>query len=403
MTTLNGSITKIQGRDGVVWRLFVSGGKDSSGRRIRITKRVRGTKAEASRQLRELVAEVESGRYIRPVSSTIRGFIEESWLPAIEPTLRPTTSENMRMYLRAYVLPRLGAMPLSKLTHQEIQNLYADLLERGGRNGRPLSRRTVLKVHSILREALSAAVRWELIGRNVAEQVQSPRPEKTEIKVLEPRLVVALLDGLKIRTPWAYAPTMLAFYTGLRRSEILGLTWGDVDLTAGTLSVRRAYHRLDSGEEVVRPPKSARSSRLVPLTRSTVEMLTGHRKEAEHTAGVNGRALATQNYIFAGHDGKPFRPDSLSQAFRRAAARLGLQGVRFHDTRHTHASLMLKAGVHPKVVSERLGHSSITITLDTYSHVMPGLQEAAAERLDQVMDEAVRAASETPALEPATS
>ena len=114
----------------------------------------------------------------------------------------------------------------------------------------------------------------------------------------------------------------------------------------------RAHHRTSQD----------RSTRPVPLTRSTVQMLTGHRKEAEHTAGVNGRALATQNYIFAGHDGKPFRPDSLSQAFRRAAARLGLQGVRFHDTRHTHASLMLKAGVHPKIVSERLGHSSVTIT-----------------------------------------
>jgi integrase len=178
---------------------------------------------------------------------------------------------------------------------------------------------------------------------------------------------------------------MLAFHTGLRRSEILGLTWADLDTDRGAVSVRQGYHRLDDGSSETLAPKSKRGRRLVPLTGSSFKMLHEHRERAERDAILLGRKLESDDFIFAGFDREPYRPDSLSAAFRRAAIRAELPGVHFQVARHTHASLLLAAGVHPKVVSERLGHASVAFTLDTYSHVMPGLQEAAAEALDQIL------------------
>jgi len=156
-------------------------------------------------------------------------------------------------------------------------------------------------------------------------------------------------------------------------------------LGRATLAVRRSYHRLDNGTSIIRPPKSARSSRSIALTQSTVARLTTHLVDAKKHAELLGRPLASDEYLFPWKDGNPIRPDSLTQVFRRTARKLGFDNLRLQDARHTHASLLLLTGAHPKIVSERLGHASVAFTLDTYSHVLPGIQEAAAERLDQLM------------------
>jgi len=151
-----------------------------------------------------------------------------------------------------------------------------------------------------------------------------------------------------------------------------------------TLIVRRSYHRLDDRSSVINPPKTARSSRFIALTASTVIRLTMHLAEAQRSPGIMGRDLDDNDYLFPWKDGQPFRPDSVTKVFRRAAKKLGFTNLRFQDSRHTHASLLLLTGAHPKIVSERLGHASVAFTLDIYSHVLPGLQQAAADRLDQL-------------------
>jgi len=203
--------------------------------------------------------------------------------------------------------------------------------------------------------------------------------------VLNPTQVDAMIKEIGRTNQWAETVVFLAFYTGLRRSELLGLRWVDIDLGRSTLSVRRSYHRLDDLTSIIRPPKSARSSRSIALTASTVTRLDAHQAEAQRVAGVMGRKLDENDYLFPWKDGNPIRPDSLTQVFRRAAKKLGFDHLRFQDARHTHASLLLLTGAHPKIVSERLGHASVAFTLDTYAHVLPGLQEAAAIRLDQLM------------------
>jgi integrase len=396
---MNGTLIRIDGPRGVVWRLFVEGGRDGRGRRVRITKRVRGTKGEAQRALRELVHQVETGEYVRPTRLTVAGYLEGEWLPAYRLTVRPTTFDVAAQFARRYIIPGIGGVRLSELSRERVQALYAGLLSGGGRGGVPLAAATVRKVHQILRRAIGTAVRWELAARNVVDLVEAPGADRRTVRVLEPFEIDSLLGELEGSSPWAVAPAMLAFHSGLRRSEILGLRWTDIDLDRGTISVRRAYHRLDDGSTGTRAPKSRRGSRLLPLTRSSLEMLRDARARSEKRAAMLGRTLGSGEFVFARLDGEPYRPDSLTSAFRRAARRTGLPGARFHDTRHTHASLLLRAGVHPKVVSERLGHASVAFTLDVYSHVMPGLQEAAAESLERALNPA--GAARRPALPPA--
>ena len=383
---MNGSITKIEGAHGDGWRLFVSDGVDERGKRVRVTRRVRGSKAEANRQLRALISEIELGTHVKPTKLTLADFLTDQWLPVHRLAVRPTTFHTDVAYIDRYITPRIGGVVLSNISREHIQGLYSTLLTSGGRNRTSLSPGTVRKVHQILRQALGAAVRWELIPRNVVELVDPPALLHKTVRVLQPAEIDALLFELDKSSPWAVAPAMLAFHTGLRRSEILGLAWSDVDTDRGTVSVRQGYHRLDDGSSETLAPKSKRGRRLVPLTGSSLKMLHEHRERAERDAILLGRELEPDDFIFAGFDREPYRPDSLSAAFRRAAIRAELHGVHFQVARHSHASLLLAAGVHPKVVSERLGHASVAFTLDTYSHVMPGLQEAAAEALDQILN-----------------
>ena len=176
---------------------------------------------------------------------------------------------------------------------------------------------------------------------------------------------------------------LLALYTGMRRSEMLGLRWQDVDLDSVALFVTQGLHRVIGGGLVVTQPKTPQSRRRIALSQDIVTLLRSHRARQAAARLEAGPAWQDGGWVFARRDGRPIDPNDVTRAFTRIARAAGLHGVRFHDLRHTHATLMLMHGVHPKVVSERLGHSTITITLDTYSHVLPGLQEAAAQAFEE--------------------
>lgn len=180
-----------------------------------------------------------------------------------------------------------------------------------------------------------------------------------------------------------YSLFYTAVYTGLRRSELLALRWCHVDLDLATLSVVKTLHQLHNQEFIFRQPKSKRGRRQIALSPSLALLLRQHKAEQEATRKLLGLGLSASDLIFSQADGSPLQPDSITQAFTRLARSIGLHGVRFHDLRHTHATLMLRQGVHPKIVSERLGYSTVAITLDTYSHVLPGLQEAVAQRFEE--------------------
>jgi integrase len=266
-----------------------------------------------------------------------------------------------------------------------LTRLYADLLEHGRRDRDGLSRRSVRYLHAIVRGALSDARRWGLVTHNVAEQADPPRQDRNRdaMRTWSAEQVRAFLDHVgddRLCTLW-----LLLVSTGMRRGEACGLHWDDLDLEAARVAVRRnltaVRGRGPAREASWSEPKTSRSRRSVALDANTVEQLRAHRRRQLEERLAAGPAYVDRGLVFCREDGSELDPDWVSKRFERLADAAGLPRIRLHDLRHTHATLALQAGVHVKVVSERLGHATVGMTLDTYSHVIPAMQEDAAQRV----------------------
>lgn len=389
---MRGHIQRRKGKNGTSYRIWVDLGLDPlTQKRRQHTETYRGPEALAHKRMRALVEAAERGDPVGRGPSTVGDYLD-SWLKTISETLRPSTAQSYGDYVRAYLKPLLSTHRLGALTPETIQAAYDRLLKGGGKGGRPLSRMTVFHAHRVLSEAMKHAVRAGLIGRNPCERVTPPRPERAEIQTISPDDMQKVIAYLQEHAPWSVAPTSLALYSGARRSEILALRWEDLQLDAvpPSLWIRRARVQLDKGLDAVRPPKSAKGIRTIVLSAGAVAALKAHRAAVLSDADLIEREVKPSDWVFADALGTPYKPASLSQAFKRACEATGVEG-HFHAIRHTHASALLRANVHPKVVQERLGHSTISTTIDTYSHVAPGLQQAAAEAFDKAFEVAVPA------------
>ncbi len=342
-----------------------------------------GPRKEDAKRLRsKLVTEIHEGRYLEPTDMSLSAYLSQ-WMSTCEATLgSKKTAERYRDICEKSIAPKIGHIPLSKLTPLDIQSFYAWELSEGRANGKGgLSAQTVLHHHRVLKRALSQAVRWRLLLSNPADGVDAPRPEQREMNALDGKGIERLLHALE-GDP-LYFPTQLAFTTGLRRSEILGLRWTDVDLSRADLSVRRSLEQTREGLRF-KEPKTRKSSRTVALAPVTVKALKAHRAEQARTKLVAGECYEDNGLVFPGHLGAPWKPNSFSASFAAKMKKLGFT-ITFHDTRHSHATLLLAEGVHPKIVSERLGHSTVGMTLDRYSHVLPNMQEAAAQATEAAL------------------
>ncbi len=254
-----------------------------------------------------------------------------------------------------------------KLTPQHVQSLYSEMLEKG------LSPRTVLGTHRVLSEALGHGLKWGVLVRNVCHAVDPPKPQRMEMAALD---VANVQRFLSTASGSPYGPLFfLAIYTGMRRSELLGLRWSAVDLNARTISVIEPLQRIPGKGMMVMQPKTARFRRLVSLPPSAVALLSGLKVKQRERHQVLGLEWSETEYVFSHDDGSPMYPNTVSRAFANIVEQARIPYMRLHDLRHTHATLMLKQGVHPKIVSERLGHASITITLDTYSLCFQGFRK----------------------------
>ena len=221
------------------------------------------------------------------------------------------------------------------------------------------------------------------MARNVAEAVDPPRSQRKEMRALTSTELHHVLNACQ-GTPWHPIFHTLA-WTGLRRSELLGLRWKDLDLIFATLRVSQVLHQLNNGQFVYQEPKTAKGRRTIALSPASCIELRLYREGQERDADLLDIPLTDESLVFGRPDGSPRGPSTLTLAFRRLTRRLGFTGVRLHDLRHTHATLMMEQGVNPKVVSERLGHASVVITLDTYSHVLPNMQEEAVAKFEAAM------------------
>ncbi len=333
---------------------------------------VKGGKRDAQRHLAKLVNDLAEGRYVDPVKLTVADYLQRWLQDYARVAVRPTTFQSYGEIIRKHIIPVLGGLPLNKLQPVHVQHFYADKLAGG------LSARTVRYIHAILHRALEQAVKWLLLPRNVADAVDPPKAQHKEMRPLDVAEVGRLLDAAA--GDRLYALYLLAITTGMRQGELLGLQWPDVDLDAGTIMIRRTLQRTKEGGRVFQEPKTAKSRRLIQLSPQVVEALREHRARQEQERRFWGDRYQDHGLVFSQPAGQPIdKGNLLRRHFKPLLAQAGLPPIRFHDLRHTYATLALQAGLHPKVVQENLGHSTISMTLDTYSHVAPVLQRDAAQ------------------------
>ena len=283
--------------------------------------------------------------------------------------------------MRLHLIPVLGSILVPALQAQYIQRYYTHALESGRRDGKGgLSSSTVYKHHRVLFEALRYGVKHGILIRNPAECVDPPPPEHKAPAIPSAKDVQLILNKAS-DTPY-FTLFYTKAYTGLRRGEILGLRWCDVNLDKATLSVVQTLQQLRNRQYIFKKPKSKRGQRHIDLSPSLAFVLWQHKIEYEQKRKLLGIPLSPTDLVFSQPDGRPLRPNSVSRAFTDITRSLSLQGISLHSLRHAHATIMLQQNIHPKIVQERLGHSTISTTLDIYSHVVPGLQQAAAQRFD---------------------
>ena len=377
-------IIRKRGED--TWSVIVDFPRDyRTGKRNQKWYTVKGKKRDADRFLRELLNNADKGIVLKNTKITVAEWLSQ-WLndyASIE--VSPRTLESYKSNINRHIIPALGGYYLSQLEAKNIQSFYGQELQSGKvDNSGGLSARTIMYHHRIISKALKQAVLLDMIARNVADLIKPPRVQKKIMNTMSPLEVERFLDAARETDYFVYFSTLL--YTGLRRGELLALRWRNLDLSSGKLTVVETAYKLDNGKYMLKEPKTANSRRSVILPASLVELLKAYRADQELLRIQLGVGLELNDFVFIRPDGTPINPNAVTLAFKRILKRAGLKGYRVHDLRHTHATLMLMAGVHPKIVSERLGHASIGITLDTYSHVLPSMQEEAVEKFDSIFD-----------------
>ena len=366
------------------WAVVLDIHDPETGKRRRKWHSFTGTKREAQKECARLVTEMQGGQYSEPTKTTFGQFLED-WLTHAKAHVTPRTHERYSEIVRKNIVPSLGALRLSTLRPAQIAGSYAKALTSGRRDGKGgLSPNTVLYMHRIIKHALSDAVRWGTLAKNPADAVDPPKVERTTMSTYDMAQTATLLDAT--RGTRLYVPVLLGVLCGLRRGEIVALRWRNVDLDGRQLAVVEAAEQTVA-EVRYKPPKSGRS-RTVAISGFVADELRAHRaRQAEELQHLGVRQ--SDAFVYTRENGEPIQPRTLTHNWQILVAKGELPRVRFHDLRHAHATHMLASGVHPKVASERLGHSKVGITLDLYSHVLPGMQEDAAARLDDALQKAL--------------
>ena len=334
------------------------------------------TQREARDWLQLTLSQVQKGMSFTAARTTLKEYLEE-WLITFKSSVRPKTITQYSQIVRQHIIPNLGKIKLKDLRPDQIQLLYNAKLKAG------VSTRTVLLIHAVLHRSLEMALKWGLIGRNPVDVVSRPKYRHQEMRTLtddQVRTFLSYTKGTRFE-----ALFWIAISTGMRQGEILGLKWSDLDWLERKLHIQRQVQRLPGEGLVFAETKSAASRRVVGLSTMTIESLKRHWDHQQNLRILAGEKWVENDLIFPSTRGTPLDHKNLDRIFKSFLEKAGIQKIRFHDLRHTAATLMLQEGVHPKVVQERLGHSDISLTLNIYSHVLPSMQEEAAEKLDAIM------------------
>lgn len=360
-------------------------GSDGKPKRRQTRRRGFATKRAAQAELTRILTSIEKVEYVAPSRQTVREYLETTWLPAIEHTLKPSTFDSYKRNLRQHVSGRfLGPRQLQKVDGAQLNALYA-LLLKGDDEHRKLSVTSVRYISQILHRAFKDAMKYGAISYNPVERSDPPKPvasrEMNVWSTSQARTFLASVADSRL-----YGAYQLLLYTGMRRGEMLGLRWSDIDLDAKRLQIVRSYVATGAqrkGEPAAEfsSPKTAKGRRHLALDDGTITALRAHKAKQNQEKLLLGVGYDDQDMVFAEPDGKPIHPKAMSWYFVRDIAKADVPTIRLHDLRHTYATVALNAGVHPRIVQERLGHASVAITLDVYSHVDMNMQAEAANRV----------------------
>jgi integrase len=368
------------------WEVTVYRGKLPTGKPDRIIRNIKGSARDADEFMAKLAHQVRTGSTIDDKKLTVTSYLK-SWLRDVASQLAATTYQRYAQIVNLRAIPEIGHVPLSKVQPVHIQALYTKWsAKRLDKRKGELSARSVLHHHRVLRNAFQQAVRLQLIHRNPFDAVKPPKCVPSKIAILDESEAAKLLQTAK-ESP-IYVAVNIALLTGLRRGEILALRWSDIDWQRRLISVRQAIVQTKDGLKF-KEPKTRTSKRTVSIGQTLIEVLKKHRTQQGRNRWKFKDDYAPFDLVVAEDDGNPIIPQRLSDRFRSLVIAAGVTKVRLHDLRHSHASHALRAGIHPKVVSERLGHGGSAITLDLYSHVLEGMQEDAAIKVDEAIQAAL--------------
>jgi integrase len=417
---------------GSTWYYKFRGPTDPlTGKRPWVSKGGFGSEREAWRACREAMSEIDKDRFVKSSRRTLGAFLLDEWLPAIKSSVKPTTWDNWQAFAESYVAPFIGDARLQQITPPQLMAFYGRLLTSGrvkadknlemhavwsagvrmgeeptprqlvaacgvtihaaraavrrfkaGRLPRPVSPglapKTVRNIHVMLHRALADAVNWRYMTENPASHARPPKVSRQRSAVWTPEQLSAFLQ--QARADRFFALFLLATTTGMRRAELCGLRWTAVDLDAALLSVQES-RVVVAGRAQGSDGKTDSAGRMIALDPDTIDALREWCKSQESERRFFGSGYPSTGLVFTWQDGRPVHPDTIRERFARLAAAAGLPPIRFHDLRHSYATAALRAGVNPKIVSHRIGHSSSAFTLNLYSHVTPGMDRAAASEV----------------------
>ncbi|HZU68802.1 MAG TPA: site-specific integrase [Ktedonobacteraceae bacterium] len=331
------------------------------------------TQKEVQDKVNEALYQQQKGTLVtapnEPLEDYLRRWLEDVCMP---PNLRVSTYVKYKKTIETYIIPALGKVPLQKLEPLHVKRLCNNQQKRG------LSPKMVGEIHGLLHKALDDAVKWGLLARNVCDLVDRPRVEKKEIPVLDKNQALALLESVKQHRLGVLLLVVLT--TGMRRGELLALRWADVNLEKGALFVNKTVDYIPHYGYVENGPKSKSGRRTIKIAAFVVEILKAHREKQQVLKAKAGLRWVEKDLVFCGLTGDYFNPNYLLRLFKEVLVEAGLPHMRFHDLRHSAATILLAMGIHPKVVQELLGHSSFLITMNLYGHVFPSMLDEVVEK-----------------------
>lgn len=350
-------------------RVYI-GRHPDTGKRIEVSKTVRGTKRQAEQVLTAMLRAKDMGTLVEPVKMSLNTLLDKWLASSVKPRVRDRTHRDYAAIADRYIRPTLGNRLITQIKPMDVQIAYAKLIER------PLSPRTIRHCHAVLHNAFEQAVKWQLLANNPTSQVDLPRAEHREMQAMSEEEAQRFLSAAENDTHHAVFALLLG--TGMRPSEAAGLKWDDLDIATRTLSVRRTIVRPKGSKWRFGSPKTKRGNRTIALPESLVVTLLKRKESGPYSE---------HGLMFPSLSGDPLDMNNLrNRNFATIIKRAGLSEVyNLYSLRHTHATLLLAAGVHPKVVSERLGHATVSITLDVYSHVLPNMQKEASDKLEAIL------------------